>query len=67
MPATLPTIRLDDLATVTGGQARHRRPPAPGDHAPGDHAPVTPEPPVTPGPGAGVGRTASSYRPGSRY
>jgi hypothetical protein len=63
MPAPLPTISLDDLAAVTGGQhTHHRRPQAP---SPG--SPVSPEPPVSPDPGLAVGRTASSYRPGSRY
>ncbi len=63
MPPSLPRLSLDDLATVTGGRhTHHRRPPTP-NHG----APVSPEPPVTPAPGLTVGRTASSYRPGSRY
>ena len=61
MPPSLPTLSLDDLAAVTGGQhTHHRRPPAPSP-------PVSPEPPVTPDPGLAVGRTASSYRTGSKY
>lgn len=63
MPSPLPSLSLDDLAAVIGGQhTHHRRPPAPSQAAP-----VVPEPPVSPDPGLAVGRTASSYRTGSRY
>lgn len=63
MPPSLPTLSLDDLAAVIGGQhTHHRRPPAPSQGAP-----VSPEPPVSLDPGPAIGRTASSYRNGSRY
>jgi hypothetical protein len=63
MSAPLPALSLDDLAAVTGGRhTPHRVHPTPGNAAP-----VSPEPPVSPDPGLAIGRTASSYRPGSRY
>ncbi|HEX3760383.1 MAG TPA: hypothetical protein VHW23_16820 [Kofleriaceae bacterium] len=71
MPAPLPTLSLDELAAVTGGRHNHaHRRPAPSDATPALPA-VSPEPPVTANPGAGVdlgvGRTARSFRPGSPY
>jgi hypothetical protein len=68
MSSPFPTLSLDELAAATGGRRHVHRPTAPNAAAPAA-SPISPEPPVSAGPGAdlglGIGRTARSYRPGS--
>jgi hypothetical protein len=64
MPSPFPTLSLEELAAATGGRRHAHRPPAPSAAAPGASQ-ISPEPPVSADLGAGLGRTARSYRPGS--